>query len=276
MTPRSSERFSLQGRTALVTGASRGIGRVLAIGLAEMGADVAICARSLPALQAVADEIEHLGQRAVPIRCDVTQPDDVAACVARTCAELGKLDVLVNNAGGPIFQAPILDVRAEGWARTLDLNLTSVQRLCQQVGARMVAQQSGSIINIASLLPTRAWPALAAYSAAKAAVLNLTQNMAVAWGSAGVRVNALCPGWIRTELNRRYFDHPTRCNVAVDAVPLARWGQADDLVGAVTWLASDASRYVTGAIIPVDGGLAVGVPAQWQTQMDLRHDPSED
>ena len=266
--PQGCERFSLRGCHALVTGASRWIGRAIAIGMAEAGAAVTLCARSLPALEEVASEIQRMGGRALPVRCDVTQRAEVAACVARAQAELGNVDVLVNCAGGPLFQAPILDVREEGWERTLDLNLTSVLRLSQQVGAQMVAQQRGSIINIASILPTRAWPALAAYTAAKAALLNLTQSMATAWGDAGVRVNALCPGWIRTDLNRVYLDDPAR-TAAIDAVPLARWGDVDDLVGAAIWLASDAARYVTGALIPVDGGLSVGISTQWQAAMDL-------
>ena len=243
--------------------------------MAEAGADVALCARSLPALEQVAEEINSLGGRAAPHRCDVTNSDDVAECVAWAWTELGGLDVLVNSAGGPLFQAPVLEMREEGWERTLDLNLTSVLRLCQHVGARMVAQQSGSVINIASLLPTWAWPALAAYSAAKTAVLNLTQNLAVAWGNAGVRVNALCPGWVRTGINRRYLDDPVQAATAVDAVPLARWGEVDDLVGAAIWLASDAARDVTGAIIPVDGGLAVGLSAQWRAQMNLKSESEE-
>ncbi len=189
--------------------------------------------------------------------------------MSRARAELGGFDILVNGAGGPLFQAPVLEMREEGWQRTFDLNLTSVLRMCQQVGADMVTQQSGSIITIASLLPTRAWPAIAAYSAAKAAVLNLTQTLAVAWGGSGVRVNAICPGWIQTPLDHEYLTDPMRATTAIDAVPLARWGEVEDVVGAALWLASDAARYVTGALIPVDGGLAVGLSTQWQQHMAL-------
>lgn len=264
-----TERFSLRNRRALVTGASRGIGRAIALAFAEAGADVALCARSLPALDALAGEIRSRGGRALAIGCDVTQPDAVVSGVARAQQELGGIDILVNGAGGPLFQTPVLELRESGWQRTLDLNLTSALRMCQQVGAGMVRQQSGSIINIASLLPTRAWPALAAYSAAKAALLNLTQTLAAAWGDRNVRVNALCPGWIATGLNGGYLADPERAAAAVDAAPLGRWGEVDDVAGAALWLAGDAARYVTGALIPVDGGLAVGLSKQWQQQMNL-------
>ncbi|HET7091819.1 MAG TPA: SDR family oxidoreductase, partial [Thermomicrobiales bacterium] len=174
-----------------------------------------------------------------------------------------------NGAGGPLFQAPIMEVREEGWAEVVDLNLTSVLRVSQHVGRRMAGYGSGSIINIASVLPSRAWPAVAGYSAAKAGVLSLTQALAVELGEAGVRVNALCPGWMRTGLNQPYFEQPDTAAIAIEAAPLARWGEAEDLVGAAIWLASDASRYVTGALIPVDGGLAVGLPRRWLNEMRL-------
>lgn len=263
------ERFSLEGKGALVTGASRGIGAAIVLAFARAGADVALCARSTAALEEVAGEIRSVGRQAVPIGCDVERRAEVAACVERAWTELGSIDVLVNNAGGPLFQAPFLEVREEGWTRVLDLNLNSVFRFCHEVGGRMVRHRSGSIINVASLLPTRGWPAVAGYSAAKAAVLNLTYSLAVEWGSSGVRVNAICPGWVRTTTNHAYLEDPATAETAIEAVPLARWGEADDLAGAAIWLASDASRYVTGATMPVDGGLAIGLPDRWQRKMRL-------
>lgn len=268
------EPFSLAGKNALVTGASRGIGAAIALGLARAGADVALLARSTLGLEETAGTIRAAGRRALAVPGDVRNAEDVAACVARAWADLGPIDVLVNGAGGPLFQAPIGAVRAEGWAAALDLNLTSVLHLSQRVGSRMVERGSGSIINVASVLPTRAWPAIAAYSAAKAGVLSLTQSLAVEWGSAGVRVNALCPGWIRTSLNGPYLENPALAETAIEAVPLAHWGEADDLAGAAIWLASDAARYVTGALIPVDGGLAIGMPQRWLDAMRL--DPTSD
>lgn len=261
--------FSLAGRCALVTGASRGIGAAIACGLAAAGADVAICARSEGDLERVAATIRGHGRRALVIACDVLDSTQVAACVGRAWVELGALDVLVNNAGGPLFQAPFVTVREDGWNRQIDLNLNSVYRFTSRVGARMIARGRGSVINIAAVLPTRAWPALAGYSAAKAAVLNLTQTLAVGWGPAGVRVNAICPGWVDTDINRSYRKNEATVATVIDMVPLGRWAEAQDLVGAVTWLSSDAARYVTGAIIPVDGGLAVGLSRRWQRDMQL-------
>lgn len=266
---RALEQFDLSGRNALVTGASRGIGAAIAIALAEAGADVALVARSAAGLERVAGEIRATGRRGLPLVCDVCDADAVAGCVERAWDELGPIDVLVNGAGGPVFQAPILEIQPEGWQRVIDLNLTSVLHVCRHVGGRMVERRSGSIINIASLLPTRAWPAVAGYSAAKAGVISLTQAMAVEWGPAQVRVNAICPGWIRTSLNQPYLANAKRAATAIEGVPLARWGDTEDITGTVLWLASDASRYVSGAAIPIDGGLAVGLSERWIEQMRL-------
>jgi NAD(P)-dependent dehydrogenase (short-subunit alcohol dehydrogenase family) len=263
----ATTRFSLHNRRALVTGSSRGIGSAIARSFAEAGADVAIWARSANALDDVADQIRAHGVRALPIVCDVTLAHQVEEAIERTWQELGPLDVLVNAAGGPIFQSPLLDVRADGWDRVLELNLTSVFRLCQQVGRRMVARKGGSIINVASVMPTRAWPVIGSYSAAKAGVVELSRSLAVELGAAGVRVNTLCPGWIRTQTNGVYLSNRRLATRAVDGVPLARWGDVDDVVGAAIWLASDASRYVTGASIAVDGGFSIGLSRKWLRDM---------
>lgn len=267
---RGVERFSLRGRRALVTGASRGIGAGIARSLADAGADVALVARSTGALEQVARDIRSTGGHAVPLTCDVTDGAAIEACVDRGWTELKGIDVLVNAAGGPLFQSPVTEIEKSGWQRVIDLNLTGVLRVSQAVGRRMLERGRGSIVNIASLLPTRAWPAVAAYSAAKSAVLSLTQSMAVEWGQAGVRVNALCPGWIRTSLNQPYLATPDLAETAIEGTPLGRWGEVEDVTGAVVWLASDASRYVTGAVIPIDGGLNVGLPQDWLDAMRLR------
>ena len=263
------ERFSLAARHALVTGASRGIGAAIAVALASAGADVALLARSADRLESVAGTISATSQRAVVLPCDVCDATSVAQAAGAAWQELGAIDILVNAAGGPLFQAPIAAVREDGWNRVIALNLTSVLLLCQQVAPRMAERRHGSIINLASALPTRAWPAIAAYSAAKAGLLSLTQAMAVEWGQAGVRVNALCPGWIRTSLNQPYLEHDATANTAIEPVPLARWGEVDDITGTAIWLASDAARYVSGALIPIDGGLAVGMPQDWLEAMRL-------
>jgi NAD(P)-dependent dehydrogenase (short-subunit alcohol dehydrogenase family) len=263
------ERFSLHGRCALVTGASRGIGAGIALALAEAGADVALMARSADALDQIAHRIHGTGRQAITLPCDVLNDSAVGELVGDAWETLGKIDVLVNAAGGPLFQSPVADIQEPGWQRVIDLNLTSVLRVSQAVGCRMLEQRGGSIINIASLLPTRAWPAVAAYSAAKSAVLSLTQSMAVEWGAYGVRVNALCPGWIRTSLNQPYLANVDLAATAIEGTPLGRWGEVEDVVGTVIWLASDASSYVTGALIPIDGGLNVGLPQRWLDAMRL-------
>ena len=259
--------FSLSGKRALVTGASRGIGAAVALGFARAGADVALLARSVDELERVAHGVESFGRTALTVPCDVTVGEAVTAAYARTKEELGPIDVLVNNAGGPVFQSAFLGVREEGWRRVVDLNLTSVFRLCQLVGRDMVRRGGGSIINISSVAAARPWPPIAAYSVAKAGVVTLTQALASEWGGAGVRVNVVSPGWIRTEINRAYLENDALAQLALLAVPLGRWGEPEDVVGAALWLASEASRYVTGAEIAVDGGLAVGVPQVWSDAM---------
>jgi 2-deoxy-D-gluconate 3-dehydrogenase len=256
----TSELFSLSGKRALVTGASRGIGRSISLAFARAGADVAVLSRSGEALEAVCAEIRELGRAAVALPCDVMKPDEVVAAVDGALAELGKLDVLVNNAGGPVFNAPFLEIRPEGFARVLDLNLLSVVRLCQAVGAHMVERGSGSIINVDSIGASHPSPLVTPYCAAKAAVVNLTQALAQEWATFGVRVNALSPGLISTEINRALVGDPEIGPAMGKLVPLGRWGEPDDLVGAAIWLASDASRYVTGAHIPVNGGIGVVAP----------------
>jgi NAD(P)-dependent dehydrogenase (short-subunit alcohol dehydrogenase family) len=261
------EGFSLTGRTAVVTGASRGIGEALARGLAAAGADVGVCARSEPDLAPTTGAVAALGRRSLAMACDVTDHQQVDRFLDRVRDQLGPVDILVNNAGGPLFQAPVLEVHQRGWERVFDLNLHSVFHLSQACGQEMTSRGSGSIINVASILPTRTWPSIAAYSASKAAVLNLTQSMADAFAPHGVRVNAICPGWVRTDLNAAYLQDPEQAETAIAAVPLGRWAEPEDLVGVVVWLASAASSYVTGAIIPVDGGLSFGQPRQWQAAM---------
>jgi NAD(P)-dependent dehydrogenase (short-subunit alcohol dehydrogenase family) len=252
--------FSLAGKTALVTGASRGIGRAIALAFAQAGADVAILARSQAELDALSTEIRDGGQVAVALPCDVTQPEQIVSAVDSALEELGRIDILVNNAGGPLFNAPFLDIRPEGWRRVIELNLLSVVGFCQAVGAHMVERSSGSIINIDSIGASHPGPLVSPYCAAKAAVVNLTQVLAQEWGSAGVRVNAASPGWIRTDINRAVFEHPQLGETIAARIPLRRWGEAGDVVGVALWLASDASSYVTGAHIPVDGGVGVVAP----------------
>ncbi len=248
------EVFSLEGKSTIVTGASRGIGAAIAIAFAEAGADVALAARSTSDIEQLASKIEALGRRAIPITTDVTNPDDVRACVERSIEAFGKIDVLVNNAGGTKFMAPVIDLRPDGWHKAIALNLDSVFMFCQEAGRHMVARGSGSVINMSSVAGVHGAPSLAYYSAAKHAVVGLTKTLAMEWGDAGVRVNALCPGWVRTELNRPFWSDPATAASFVQNQPIKRWGEPDEIASAAVWLASDAASYVTGSTIVIDGG----------------------
>jgi NAD(P)-dependent dehydrogenase (short-subunit alcohol dehydrogenase family) len=250
--------FSLAGKTSLVTGASRGIGRATALAFAQAGADVALLGRSTNELDHLAIDIRNLGRTAIPLTCDVTQTDDIEAAVDSALEQFGAIDVLVNNAGGPLFNAPFLEIRPDGWSRAIALNLMSVVEFCRAVGTHMVARGSGSVINVDSIGADHPGPLVAPYCASKAAVVNLTATLAQEWGPAGVRVNAISPGWVRTEINRRVYDNDGEA--IAQRIPMRRWGEPNDVVGVALWLASDASSYVTGAHIPVDGGVGVVAP----------------
>lgn len=260
----NAQMFSLEHKVALVTGASRGIGEAIALAYAQAGADVALAARSTDALEATAARIRAMGREAVAVTCDVTSTEQVRSCVDNVLKEFGRIDVLVNNAGGPKFNASFLATREEGWDKVIDLNLSSVLRFCQLVGAHMVSRGSGSVINISSVATFRPSPGVAAYAAAKSAVASLTQILAQEWARAGVRVNTVSPGWINTEINRRLMESEVAASRIRGDVPMGRWGETDDLVGVAVWLASAASSYVTGANIPVDGGLAVAGAESWR------------
>lgn len=247
--------FSLEGKRALVTGASRGIGAAIALAYAEAGADVAVSARSTGDLEALAGKIQATGRTGVAITCDVGKTDEVTACVERAIRTLGGIDILVNNAGGTRFMAPLVTTREEGWDKGIALNLKSVFLFCHEVGPHMLERRSGSVINISSVGGLHASPALSFYGAAKAGVINLTKTLAVEWGHAGVRVNAICPGWVRTDLNRNLWEDPGTAEATVERVPLGRWGETPDIVGAAIFLASDAASYVTGQTLVIDGGM---------------------
>jgi NAD(P)-dependent dehydrogenase (short-subunit alcohol dehydrogenase family) len=219
-----------------------------------------VLSRSDAELEALAGEIRGAGRTAVPLVCDVNDSEEISSSVARALDELGKIDVLVNNAGGPLFNAPFLEIRPEGWRRVIDLNLLSVVDFCRAVGTHMVERSSGSIINIESIGAFHPGPTVSPYCAAKAAVVNLTEVLAQEWGGAGVRVNSVSPGWIKTEINRAVFKHPDVEAMIAGRIPLRRWGEPDDVVGAALWLASDASAYVSGTHVPIDGGVGVVAP----------------
>jgi len=255
--------FDLTGKKAFVTGASRGIGRIIAVALAAAGADVAIAARSQDGLAETAREVTDLGRKAFVFPLDVTRQDDVTAAVQEAIRLLGQLDVVVNNAGGMNFMVPFLDMRISGWEKVMRLNLDSTVYVCQAAGAHMRERGRGSVINVASVAGMSGAPGLSPYGASKAAVISVTKTLAVEWAQAGIRVNALCPGWTATELNRNLWDGPDGGQATVANVPMRRWGRAEEMAGPAVFLASDAASWITGHTLVVDGGamIAPSVPA---------------
>jgi NAD(P)-dependent dehydrogenase (short-subunit alcohol dehydrogenase family) len=250
----AKELFSLEGKVALVTGASRGIGRAIALGLAEAGADVAVAARGEAELESVAKEIDTLGRRAVVVPTDVTDRAQIEAMVTRTVDELGNVSVLVNNAGGTRFKAPLLALRPEGWDKVLTLNLDSAFHATQVTAQHMVDAGGGSIIQMTSVAGIRGAELLSMYSAAKGGIRLFTQAVAKELASSGVRVNSIAPGWVATDLNANLREEEESDRFITSMIPMGRWGRADEIVGAAIYLASDASSFVTGATIVIDGG----------------------
>jgi 2-deoxy-D-gluconate 3-dehydrogenase len=250
----SEQLFSLKGKVALVTGASRGIGRAVALGFARAGADVAVAARSEGDLKSLADEIEGEGRRAVVLPTDVTDRGQIEKMVETAVDELGGLDVLVNNAGGTRFMSPILGLRPEGWDKTINLNLTSVFHATQLAAQRMAAGNGGSIIQVASVAGIIGSQGLSYYSAAKGGVRLMSQAVAKELAESNVRINSIAPGWIATDLNANLREDESTNEFVVSMVPMRRWGRAEEIVGAAIFLASDASSFVTGTTIVVDGG----------------------
>ncbi|WP_028924805.1 SDR family NAD(P)-dependent oxidoreductase [Pseudonocardia acaciae] len=246
---------ALAGRTAIVTGASRGIGRVTALALAGAGADVALAARDTDALDRVRAEAEKLGVRAVATRTDVTRSEDVRAMVADTVAELGRVDILVNNSG-VVSSTELLETTDAEWDRVLDTNLRGTFLATREVGRHLVAQGSGKVINMASNFAFKGIPGHAAYSASKAAVVAFTRSMALEWARHGVQVNALAPGYVATDLNADVRADPDALNRILRGVPARRMGRADELAPWIVLLASPASDFMTGETIVIDGGQA--------------------
>jgi NAD(P)-dependent dehydrogenase (short-subunit alcohol dehydrogenase family) len=246
--------FDLTGRKALVTGASRGIGQVIAVALAGAGADVALLARTGDGLAETAEQIDALGRRAVILPADVTDQESVAATVAAAIEQLGWLDIVVNNAGGSSFMVPFLDLRLSGWDKLIQLNLSSAMYVCHAAGPHLIERGTGSVINVASVAGVSAAPFLSPYGAAKAGLVSLTKSLAVEWAAQGVRVNALCPGWTATELNRNLWEDETAGPATVASVPMRRWARPEEMAGPAVFLASEASSYMTGQVLVIDGG----------------------
>ncbi len=244
--------FKLDGKVALVTGASRGIGRAIALALAEAGADVFVTFVS--DVSELVSSIRGLGRRCETLEADLTHPAHARKVPAACVSALGRLDIVVNNAG-IIRRSPVLEYPEKDWDDVLAVNLKSIFLLSQGAAQRMVEQDSGGrIINIASLLSFQGGIRVAAYTAAKSGLAGLTRAMANELATHGITVNAIAPGYIATANTQALRDDPVRNKAILERIPAGRWGRPDDLQGAVIYLASDAASYVTGAVLSVDGG----------------------
>ncbi len=243
----------LAGRTALVTGAGKGLGRAIALGFAGEGANVVLMARTRADLDAVAREVEALGRQALVAVADATDSRQVEAAVEQAVAHFGRVDVLAHAAGGSL-RKPSVDVTDEEWDAVIAANLSSTFKVCRAVGRRMLAQGGGSIINLSSTAGMRGRAGNAPYSAAKAAVINLSRALAMEWAPQGVRVNVLAPGRFLTPLTEAEMSVPEKYAAFVRQVPLGRIGRPEEIQDIAVWLASDASAYVTGSTITLDGG----------------------
>ncbi|MBC8133573.1 MAG: 2-dehydro-3-deoxy-D-gluconate 5-dehydrogenase KduD [Deltaproteobacteria bacterium] len=244
--------FRLDGLAALVTGASTGIGAAIAIALAEAGADVA-CAGNNRSPDGTCERIRELGRRAVALRGDLVDRTTPATLVAATTEAFGRIDLLVNNAG-LIRRGPAVDSSTEDWDTVIDVNLSAVFRLCQAAGKRMLAARRGKIVNIASLLAFQGGINVPAYAASKGGVAQLTKALANEWAAHGVNVNAIAPGYIRTDNTAALQADPNRSRQILERIPAGRWGESSDLTGATVFLCSRASDYVQGHVLVVDGG----------------------
>jgi 2-dehydro-3-deoxy-D-gluconate 5-dehydrogenase len=244
--------FRLDGRVALVTGGDKGLGQAMAIGLAQAGADVAIVSRSGHNAATLAT-IEAAGRRGLGLTFDLARHDSAAQIVAQTTEQLGRLDILVNNAG-TIRRAAAAETTLEDFSAVLDVNLTGLWALSQAAGRVMLAQGSGKIINIASVLAFQGGVRVPAYTASKHAVAGLTKALANEWAARGVNVNAIAPGYMITDNTQALRADPQRSRQILDRIPAERWGTPDDLLGAAVFLASRASDYVHGHVLVVDGG----------------------
>ncbi len=246
--------FDLTGRTAIVTGGSVGLGRQMAEALAEMGANLVLCARKKERCVQAAEELQTLGVKTLALACDVKNPADIHAVVASTLAAFGRIDILINNAGTS-WGAPVEEMRLEHWNKVIETNLTGTFLFSQAVGKTMIAQRRGKIINIASVAGLGGAPPefqAIGYHASKGGVIIFTKDLACKWGIHNIQVNAIAPGWFPTDMSQVLIERNK--DAFLSRIPLHRFGNDHDLKGAAVFLASDASDFVTGHVLVVDGG----------------------
>ena len=247
--------YSLSGKVAVVTGGRRGIGKAIALALAGAGADVALCDRTIDdgQLEAAAAEVKKLGRRSLAVKADITSKAEVDSFVQKVADELGAVDILVNNAAMNI-RAPLLELGEDGWDRVINTDLKGCYLCAQAAGRIMVEQRRGNIINIASTAALKAAPQMGAYCIAKAGVVMLTKVLAVELGQYNIRVNAVAPYIVKTKFSQPLWSEPEALKQIEAEIPVGRLAETGDIVGAVLFLAADASSYITGQTIIVDGG----------------------
>jgi len=248
--------FSLEGKVALVTGGSRGIGQASALAFAEAGADVVVSSRNLPDLEKVAEEIRARGRKGLAITSHIAKLEESKSLVEKVKAEFGRIDILMNNAGTNPYYGPIIDAEEWAWDVTMNVNLKGLFLLSQLVAKIMREQGGGSIINTASVGGFRPGQGQGIYSVTKAALIMLTKVMAKEWGQYNIRVNAIAPGVVKTRLSEALWKKSAVSEAAAKRTAVGRLGEPEDIAGAVLYLASDASSYVTGETITIDGGMA--------------------
>jgi len=246
--------FDLTGRVAIITGGSIGLGRQMAEGLAEMGANLVLCARKKERCQQAAEDLQKLGVKTVALACDVKNPADIHQVVDATMSQFGRIDILINNAGTS-WGAPVEEMRLEHWNKVIETNLTGTFLFSQAVGKIMISQRRGKIINIASVAGIRgASPEFQAigYHASKGGVIIFTKDLACKWGIHNIQVNSIAPGWFPTNMSQVLIERNR--DTFLKTIPMRRFGNDHDLKGAAVFLASDASDFVTGHVLVVDGG----------------------
>jgi len=250
----SLDKFRLSGKVALVTGGSRGIGRAIALGLAEAGANVILASRKLPDLQAVAQEISQMGRKALAVPVNIRHLPDIDSLVKKSLEEFGQIDILVNNAGtNPTFGS-VFNIDETAWEVTIGLNLKGYFFLSQAVGKIMRDKGGGTIINISSVNGIRPGVGMGIYSISKAGVIMLTQVLAQEWGQYNIRVNTIAPGIVKTRLSQALWTHPVRSKERVNSTALGLIAEPEEMVNAALFLASEASSYMTGQTLVLDGG----------------------